>query len=143
MDNKALHILLVEDNKGDVILTLDIFNDLLMNNSVSLVVDGEQAIRYLGNKGEFANAVLPDLILLDINMPRIDGKEVLQYIHQQPQLRHIPVIMLTTSASPNDREDCYKANAVHYIIKPLDSENFLNAIRILKNFRLSLVKHSE
>ena len=143
MDKKALHILLVEDNKGDVILTLDIFQDLLMDNSVSVVEDGEKAILYLGNKGEFADAVSPDLILLDINMPRIDGKEVLQYIQQQPHLQRIPVIMLTTSASPNDRDDCFKANAVHYIIKPLDSENFLNAIRIIKNFRFSLVKLSE
>ncbi len=140
MTNSALHILLVEDNKGDVILTLDVFQDLLMNNSVSVVDDGEQAIRYLNKKDEFAEAVTPDLILLDINMPRVDGKEVLRYIHQQPHLNHIPVIMLTTSASPNDKEDCYKANAVHYIIKPLDSENFLNAIRVLKKFRFTLVK---
>lgn len=143
MTNKTLHILLVEDNKGDVILTLDIFQDLLMNNSVSVVDDGEQAIRYLNNKDEFAEAVMPDLILLDINMPRVDGKEVLGYIHQHPHLNHIPVIMLTTSASPNDMEDCYKANAFHYIIKPLDSENFLNAIRVLKKFRFTLVKLSE
>jgi len=140
MTNKALHILLVEDNKGDVILTLDIFQDLLMNNSVSVVEDGEQAIFYLNNQDEFADALPPDLILLDINMPRVDGKEVLRYIQQQPHLRHIPVIMLTTSASPNDKEDCHKANAVHYVIKPLDSESFLDAIRVLKNFRFSLVK---
>jgi CheY-like chemotaxis protein len=82
MTNKALHILLVEDNKGDVILTLNIFQDLLMNNSVSVVDDGEQAIRYLNNKEEFAKAVMPDLILLDINMPKVDGKEVLRYINQ-------------------------------------------------------------
>lgn len=143
MNNKALHILLVEDNKGDVILTLDIFHDLLMNNSVSVVEDGEQAIKYLDKTDEFADAVLPDLILLDINMPRVDGKEVLKYIQQQPHLIHIPVIMLTTSASPNDKEDCGKANAAHYIIKPLDSESFLKAIKCLKSCCFSLVKLPE
>ena len=99
MTNKALHILLVEDNKGDVILTLDIFHDLAMNNTVSVVEDGEQAIKYIDNKDEFTDAVPPDLILLDINMPRIDGKEVLNYIQQQPHLQHIPVIMLVFSMS--------------------------------------------
>ena len=143
MNSKALHILLVEDNKGDVILTLDIFNDLLMSNTVSIVEDGEQAINYLNNKDGFTDAVLPDLILLDINMPRVDGKEVLRYIKHQPHLQHIPVIMLTTSASPNDRGDCDKANAVHYIIKPLDSGNFLQAIKTIKNYSFSLVKLAE
>ena len=143
MTNKALHILLVEDNKGDVILTLDIFHDLAMNNTVSVVEDGEQAIKYIDNKDEFTDAVPPDLILLDINMPRIDGKEVLNYIQQQPHLQHIPVIMLTTSASTNDKEDCDKANAAHYIIKPLTSESFIKAIKCLKSCFFSLVKHPE
>lgn len=143
MTNMAINILLVEDNKGDVVLTLEIFQELLMNNSVSAVEDGEQAIQYLENKNQFADEVLPDLILLDINMPKIDGKEVLKYIQNQPHLSHIPVIMLTTSASPKDWEDCNKANAVYYIIKPLDAENFLNAVRALKIFRFSLVKLSE
>ena len=142
MTKKALHILLVEDNKGDVILTLEVFQDLLMNNVVSVVEDGEQAIQYLENKDKFADAILPDLILLDINMPKIDGKEVLKYIQHQPHLQHILVIMLTTSASPNDLEDCKKAKADYYIIKPLDSENFLNAIRALKNLRFSLTQLS-
>ena len=143
MTKKALHILLVEDNKGDVILTLEVFQDLLMNNVVSVVEDGEQAIQYLENKDKFADAILPDLILLDINMPKIDGKEVLKYIQHQPHLQHILVIMLTTSASPNDLEDCKKAKADYYIIKPLDSENFLNAIRALKKLRFSLTQLSE
>ena len=143
MTKKALHILLVEDNKGDVILTLEVFQDLLMNNVVSVVEDGEQAIQYLENKDKFADAILPDLILLDINMPKIDGKEVLKYIQHQPHLQHILVIMLTTSASPNDLEDCNKAKADYYIIKPLDSENFLNAIRALKKLRFSLTQLSE
>lgn len=143
MTKKALHILLVEDNKGDVILTLEVFQDLLMNNVVSVVEDGEQAIQYLENKDKFADAILPDLILLDINMPKIDGKEVLKYIQHQPHLQHILVIMLTTSASPNDLEDCNKAKADYYIIKPLDSENFLNAIRALKKLHFSLTQLSE
>ena len=143
MTKKALHILLVEDNKGDVILTLEVFQDFLMNNVVSVVEDGEQAIQYLENKDKFADAILPDLILLDINMPKIDGKEVLKYIQHQPHLQHILVIMLTTSASPNDLEDCKKAKADYYIIKPLDSENFLNAIRALKKLHFSLTQLSE
>ena len=132
-------ILLVEDNEGDVILTLEIFNELMLLNKIKVVKDGEQAIRYLNKQKEFENVKTPDLIFLDINLPKINGKEVLQYIKSQPLLKSIPVIVLTTSSSRLDEEECFKNNAKFYIIKPLQINTLLQAIASLKVFCLSIV----
>ena len=132
-------ILLVEDNEGDVILTLEIFNELMLLNKINVVKDGEQAIRYLNKQKEFENVKTPDLIFLDINLPKINGKEVLQYIKSQPLLKSIPVIVLTTSSSRIDEEECFKNNAKFYIIKPLQINTLLQAIASLKVFCLSIV----
>lgn len=132
-------ILLVEDNEGDVILTLEIFNELMLLNKINVVKDGEQAIRYLNKQKEFENVKTPDLIFLDINLPKINGKEVLQYIKSQPLLKSIPVIVLTTSSSRLDEEECFKNNAKFYIIKPLQINTLLQAIASLKVFCLSIV----
>jgi CheY-like chemotaxis protein len=136
-------ILLVEDNEGDIVLTLEIFKELMLTNKVNVVKDGEQAICYLNKEKEFINAQTPDLIFLDINLPKINGKEVLQYINNQPLLKHIPVIVLTTSSSQQDKDDCYTKNAKFYIIKPLDINSFLQGISTLKNFSLSIVSPSK
>lgn len=132
-------ILLVEDNEGDVILTLEIFNELMLLNKINVVKDGEQAIRYLNKQKEFENVKTPDLIFLDINLPKINGKELLQYIKSQPLLKSIPVIVLTTSSSRIDEEECFKNNAKFYIIKPLQINTLLQAIASLKVFCLSIV----
>jgi len=132
-------ILLVEDNEGDVILTLEIFNELMLLNKINVVKDGEQAIRYLNKQKEFENVKTPNLIFLDINLPKINGKEVLQYIKSQPLLKSIPVIVLTTSSSRLDEEECFKNNAKFYIIKPLQINTLLQAIASLKVFCLSIV----
>lgn len=134
-----VEILLVEDNEGDVILTLEIFNELMLLNKINVVKDGEQAIRYLNKQKEFENVKTPDLIFLDINLPKINGKEVLQYIKSQPLLKSIPVIVLTTSSSRIDEEECFKNNAKFYIIKPLQINTLLQAIASLKVFCLSIV----
>ena len=134
-----VEILLVEDNEGDVILTLEIFNELMLLNKINVVKDGEQAIRYLNKQKEFENVKTPDLIFLDINLPKINGKEVLQYIKSQPLLKSIPVIVLTTSSSRLDEEECFKNNAKFYIIKPLQINTLLQAIASLKVFCLSIV----
>lgn len=134
-----VEILLVEDNEGDVILTLEIFNELMLLNKIKVVKDGEQAIRYLNKQKEFENVKTPDLIFLDINLPKINGKEVLQYIKSQPLLKSIPVIVLTTSSSRLDEEECFKNNAKFYIIKPLQINTLLQAIASLKVFCLSIV----
>ena len=134
-----VEILLVEDNEGDVILTLEIFNELMLLNKINVVKDGDQAIRYLNKQKEFENVKTPDLIFLDINLPKINGKEVLQYIKSQPLLKSIPVIVLTTSSSRIDEEECFKNNAKFYIIKPLQINTLLQAIASLKVFCLSIV----
>ena len=136
-------ILLVEDNEGDVILTLEIFNELMLLNKINVVKDGEQAIRYLNKQKEFENVKTPDLIFLDINLPKINGKEVLQYINSQPFLKSIPVIVLTTSSSRLDEQECFKNNAKFYIIKPLQINTLLQAIASLKVFCLSIVSPSK
>jgi CheY-like chemotaxis protein len=136
---QEIEILLVEDNEGDIVLTLEIFRELMLINKINVVRDGEEAIRYLNKEKEFKKVQTPDLIFLDINLPKINGKEVLQYISDQSLLKHIPVIVLTTSASQLDKDDCYKKNAKFYLIKPLDINTFLQGISSLKNFHLSLM----
>jgi len=140
---EEIHILLVEDNEGDIILTLETFSDLLLINNVSVVRDGEEAIRYLNKEGDFADAKTPGIIFLDINLPKIDGKELLTYMSNRPNLKHIPTVMLTTSGSKIDKDECMSKNASCYILKPLDFSNFFVAISCLKNFGLSLSRKKE
>jgi CheY-like chemotaxis protein len=133
-----IEILLVEDNEGDIVLTLEIFKELMLSNKINVVKDGEEAIRYLNKENEFVTAKTPALIFLDINLPKINGKEVLLYINSQPLLQQIPVIVLTTSSSQTDKEECYKKNAKFYIIKPLDTNSFLQGLSSLKSFSLTI-----
>lgn len=134
-----IHILLVEDNEGDVILTLEALKNGKVSNNVSIARDGEQAIRFLNKEGEFAGVERPDLVLLDINLPRIDGKEVLIYIKTHPDLKAIPVVMLTTSTSEKDILEAYKNYANCYISKPVDLEKFFNVVQQIENFWISIV----
>jgi CheY-like chemotaxis protein len=134
-----IEILLVEDNKGDVLLTLEVFRELLLTNKIKIVKDGEEAILYLNKEKEFETVQTPGLIFLDINLPKINGKEVLHYINSQKHLMHIPVIILTTSSSQLDKDECYKKNATYYIIKPLDVNSLLQGIASLKNYTMSIM----
>lgn len=135
-----VHILLVEDNEGDIILTLEAFNDVKLKNTVSVVRDGEEAVQYLNREGAFQDAIAPDFILLDINLPKMDGKEVLAYIKNHDRFKTIPVVMLTTSSSEKDIKDSYNAFANCYITKPVDFEKFIQVIRSIEEFWISIVQ---
>lgn len=137
---KQIHILLVEDNEGDIILTREALFDAKINNQVSVVRDGEQAINFLNDAAKTDATLLPDLILLDINLPKIDGKEVLLYIKNNPALKKIPVVMLTTSSSEMDINDAYSNHANCFITKPVDLNKFFGVVRMIENFWITIVK---
>ncbi len=137
---KELVILLVEDNEGDIVLTVEALKEARINNKVIVVRDGEEALNYLYREGTNAEVELPDIILLDINLPRIDGKEVLHKIKNDADLKHIPVVILTTSDSEKDVMDSYLNHANCYITKPVDFNKFMQVVMMIKNFWISLVK---
>ncbi|MEO6253422.1 MAG: response regulator, partial [Ferruginibacter sp.] len=122
---KAIHILLVEDNEGDIMLTTEALEEGKIANKISIVKDGKHAIDFLNKKGDYENETLPDLILLDINLPKKNGHEVLQYIKHDDGLKQIPVIMLTTSSSEKDILESYKNYVNCYITKPVDVNDFI------------------
>jgi CheY-like chemotaxis protein len=136
---KSIHILLVEDNEGDILLITEAFQEGKILNQISVVRDGEEAIRFLDPQGKITVSRQPDLILLDINLPKKNGHEVLQYIKNNDVLKHIPVIMLTTSSSENDVDSAYKNHANCYITKPAELEGFLNVVAQIENFWTNIV----
>lgn len=137
---KAAKILLVEDNPADVDLVIEAFEDAKFNNKIDVAEDGILAMEYLRKEGEFADAEEPDIILLDINLPRKNGLEVLKEVKTDETLRHIPVVMLTTSDSPDDIETSYKEHTNAFITKPVDVEKFLEIGKQLKDFWFCVVK---
>ena len=140
MNKKDLTILLVEDNEGDIILTLEALKEANVSNTIHVVTDGEEALQYLQKQGRFNNAVTPDLILLDINLPKIDGKEVLAEIKNDADLKVIPVVILTTSSSEKDILESYQHHANCYITKPVDFKNFTHVVNRITNFWISIVQ---
>jgi len=137
---KDVHILLVEDNEGDIILTLEAFKSGKLHNTISVVRDGEEAIRFLKKEDRFSEVARPDIILLDINLPKLDGKETLHYIKNDEDLKSIPVVMLTTSSSEKDIQEAYKHHANCYITKPVDFTKFIQVVQFIENFWISIVK---
>lgn len=137
---KDIHILLVEDNEGDIVLTKEALHDAKIHNKVSVARDGEEAIAFLNNAVSDPEELMPDLILLDINLPRIDGKEVLQYIKTTEALKKIPVVILTTSSSELDVADSYNAHANCFITKPVDIDKFFDVVRMIEDFWITIVK---
>lgn len=135
---KPAHILLVEDNEGDIVLTLDAFEESKIKTEISVTKNGQEALDFLFKKGGYLNAQKPDLILLDINIPLINGLEVLKQVKQDPILKKIPVIMLTTSSSPKDISLAYENHSNSYVKKPLHVEEFLEAILKIEQFWLQL-----
>jgi CheY-like chemotaxis protein len=131
---KDLHILLVEDNEGDIILTREALREVTAVKDISVVRDGREAIHFLYKTGAHVNAQVPDLVLLDINLPKVDGKEVLKTIKQDPALRSLPVIVLTTSASEKDILEAYTHYANCYITKPVDYSSFMKVIQSVESF---------
>ena len=135
---QEIHILLVDDNEGDILLTREALEEAKIINRISVAYDGIEAIQFLRNNGPYSGA--PDLILLDINLPKMDGKEVLSIIKNDPDLKRIPVIMLTTSSSEKDILTSYDNHANCYITKPVDLERFMDVVRTIEDFWISIVK---
>ena len=131
---------MVEDNPLDVIMTREALEDGKVCNNLSVVEDGEQAMDFLHRKGAYADAPRPDVILLDLNLPRKDGREVLIEIKADPMLQHIPVIVLTTSKAEEDIVRSYKLHANCFITKPVDLEQFTNVIKSIEDFWFEIVK---
>ena len=137
--SRPIEILLVEDNLGDVRLTIEALKAGKVLNKLNVVKDGVEAMEFLHKQGKFSKAVRPDLILLDLNLPRKDGREVLGEIKGDPNLRRIPVVILTTSKSEQDILKTYDLHANCYITKPVDLSQFLEVIQSVKDFWLTIV----
>jgi two-component system, chemotaxis family, response regulator Rcp1 len=137
---RPIEILLVEDDPGDVRLTLEALKSAKVLNHLSVAEDGVDAMAFLHKQGKHAKAPCPDLILLDLNLPRKDGREVLAEIKTDPALRRIPVVILTTSQDERDVLQAYNTHANCYITKPLDLQQFLAVVEALDNFWLTIVK---
>ncbi|MEP6263008.1 MAG: response regulator [Gillisia sp.] len=136
---KPIDVLLVEDNEGDILLTTEALKEGNLVNSVRVVRDGWEAINYLLKKGEYSAFSTPDLILLDINLPKLNGHEVLKYIRAEEDLKHIPIIMLSTSSSQEDIFNCYKNYANCFLSKPVNAEDSSKLISSIKEFWMSNV----
>jgi CheY-like chemotaxis protein len=139
-EGQAMHVLLVEDDPGDVLMTREAFEHYKLRNVLDVVTDGEQALQFLRRSGDYADAPRPGLILLDLNLPRLDGLEVLAEIKADPVLKVIPVVILTTSQAQQDVLRSYALHANAYVSKPVDFEGFMEAIRQIDNFFVTLVK---
>jgi CheY-like chemotaxis protein len=139
-DFKPVDVLLVEDDEGDALMTREAFEFYKVRNPLHVVTDGEQALQFVRRAGPFADAPRPGLILLDVNLPRVNGLEVLAELKQDPDLLLIPVVMLTTSKAEEDILRSYKLHANAYVSKPVDFENFVEAIRQIDDFFLALVQ---
>lgn len=137
---RPVNILLVEDNLGDVRLTQEALKEGKVLNNLSIARDGEEAIDFLRRQGKYANAVRPDLILLDLNMPKKDGRAVLTDIKNDEELRDIPVVVLTTSVAEQDILKAYNLHANCYITKPVDLGQFIEVVKSINEFWFSVVK---
>jgi CheY-like chemotaxis protein len=136
---KAINILLVEDNLADRVLTKEALEEARIANHLHTVDDGIEALAFLRRQGPYAVAPAPDLILLDLNMPRMDGREFLEICKRDPALRHIPVVVLTTSKAEEDVARSYNLRANCYITKPVDFDQFLAVIKHIEEFWLNVV----
>jgi CheY-like chemotaxis protein len=137
---QAVDVLLVEDDPGDVLMTKEAFEHYKLRNVLHVVTDGEQALQFLRRTGGYADAPRPGLILLDLNLPRLDGLEVLAELKADPVLKVIPVVILTTSQAQQDVLRSYALHANAYVSKPVDFETFMEVIRQIDNFFVTVVK---
>ena len=140
MTGATIDVLLVEDDSGDVELTREALAESKIALNLRIVEDGERALQYLRREGKYADAPRPDLILLDLNLPRMDGREVLAHIKADPSLRVIPVVVLTTSRAEEDVLRAYHLNANCYITKPVDLEQFIRVVQAIEDFWLTIVR---
>jgi two-component system, chemotaxis family, response regulator Rcp1 len=138
--SRPVEILLVEDNPGDVRLTREALKEGKVRNNLYVASDGMKALAFLRREGEFSDAPRPDLILLDLNLPRKDGREVLEEVKADPQLRLIPVVILTSSQAEQDIVRAYDLHANCYISKPVDLDQFITVVKSIEDFWFSIVK---
>lgn len=137
---RQIEVLLVEDDPGDVLMTREAFADYKLRNQLHVVDDGVQALEFLRQEGRFADAPRPDIVLLDLNLPRMDGREVLAAIKSDPQLASIPVVVLTTSEAEEDVVRSYSLHANAYVTKPVDFERFIDVVRQIDDFFVTVVR---
>jgi CheY-like chemotaxis protein len=137
--HNLIDILLVEDNPGDVRLTVEALKEAKLKNTLYVARDGEEALDFLYRQPPYESAPRPGLILLDLNLPKIDGREVLQQLKADPSLRRIPVVVLTTSTNEDDVSRVYDLNANSYVAKPVDLDRFLYVIQSIERFWLGVV----
>jgi CheY-like chemotaxis protein len=137
---KPIEVLLVEDDPGDELMTREAFEDNKIGNTLNVVRDGEEALDFLYRRGAYADAPRPDLILLDLNLPKYDGRQVLQQIKSDPDLALIPVVVLTTSSAEEDILRSYKLHANAYVTKPVDLDQFIAAVKQIDEFFVTVVR---
>ena len=138
--SQPIEILMVEDNPSDVRLTIEAFKDAKVLNNMSVATDGEDALKFLKREGPYKDAPRPDLILLDLNLPKMNGKEVLGEIKRDPDLKRIPVVVLTTSDNEQDVRGAYDLHVNAYVRKPVDLDQFIKIVEAVEGFWLSVVK---
>jgi len=139
-ESYEVEILLVEDNPDDVVLTQEVLKEAKVRNNLNVVEDGDEAMEYLYQKGEYENAPRPDLILLDLNLPGKDGREVLMEVKENKNLKRIPVVILTTSRAEEDIFKMYQHHANAYITKPVDFNQFMKVVQTIEDFWLTIVR---
>jgi len=139
-DVKAIDVLLVEDDPGDVLMTQEAFKDNKLANRLSVVPDGIDAMAFLRKEDQYAGSPTPDLVLLDLNLPRMDGREVLAAMKSDPELRRIPVVVLTTSEAEEDVLRSYSLHANAYVTKPVDFHRFIEVVRQIDDFFVTVVR---
>ncbi|AKE91303.1 MULTISPECIES: response regulator [Rhodococcus] len=137
---EPIDVLLVEDDPGDELMTREAFEDNKIGNELHVVRDGEEALDFLYQRGEHVGAPRPDLILLDLNLPKYDGRQVLEKIKSDPDLSDIPVVVLTTSAAEEDILRSYRLHANAYVTKPVDLDQFIGAVRQIDEFFVQVVR---
>ncbi len=136
---RTVEILLVEDNPGDARLTIEAMREAKVHNRIQVVEDGVEAMQYLRHEGRYADAPRPDLILLDLNLPKKDGRAVLAEVKTDPALKRIPVVVLTTSSAEEDVLKAYDLHANAYVTKPVDLEQFMKIVALIDEFWISVV----
>lgn len=140
INGQPIEILMVEDNPSDVRLTIEAFKDAKVSNRMHVTVDGEDAMAFLRREGGYSNAPRPDLILLDLNLPKKNGREVLAEIKADPELKRIPVVVLTTSDDEKDILTAYDLHVNAYVKKPVDLDQFISIVEAVEDFWLTVVK---
>ncbi|MDQ1628508.1 MAG: hypothetical protein QOI54_2252 [Actinomycetota bacterium] len=138
--SRQIEVLLVEDDPGDVLMTREAFQDYKLANQLHVVHDGAEAMAFLRREGDYSGAPRPDLVLLDLNLPRMDGREVLQAVKSDPELASIPVVVLTTSEAEEDVLRSYSLHANAYVTKPVDFERFIEVVRQIDEFFVTVVR---